>query len=347
MNPHDIGQAVWELTLTCNLHCTHCGSSAGHPRPDELTTTEAHHLITDLASLNTHEVCLMGGEPFLRPDLHTIATDITNHNIKLLLITNGYHVPTPPLQHLAALNPHAIATSLDGATPTTHDTIRGQPGSHAQVLQFLTTCTSLNLPTTVITTINKTNFHELPAIKDLLLDRHIAWQLQLATPKGRFHTKDALTTDQYYAAACFIAHLKKTYTKHELPLIGAHCFGYHSTHLPPLGLIPIWTGCPAGTHILSIKSNGDITGCLSLPDTYTEGNIRTTPLTDIWTSPHTFTYNRHFTPTNLGPNCTACPHGPTCKGGCMGTSTSFTTLPHNDPYCLHLIEQHQTQSLTP
>jgi MoaA/NifB/PqqE/SkfB family radical SAM enzyme len=30
--------AVWELTLRCDLACQHCGSRAGHARPDELST---------------------------------------------------------------------------------------------------------------------------------------------------------------------------------------------------------------------------------------------------------------------------------------------------------------------
>ena len=32
---------VWELTLRCNLACGHCGSRAGRPRANELTTGEA------------------------------------------------------------------------------------------------------------------------------------------------------------------------------------------------------------------------------------------------------------------------------------------------------------------
>ncbi len=37
--------AVWEVTLKCDLACRHCGSRAGHARPDELTTSEALDLV--------------------------------------------------------------------------------------------------------------------------------------------------------------------------------------------------------------------------------------------------------------------------------------------------------------
>ena len=32
---------VWEITLRCNLACSHCGSRAGTARQNELTTDEA------------------------------------------------------------------------------------------------------------------------------------------------------------------------------------------------------------------------------------------------------------------------------------------------------------------
>ena len=60
--------AVWEVTLRCDLACRHCGSRAGHARPDELTTEEALDLVRQLAELGVKEVTLIGGEAYLRPD---------------------------------------------------------------------------------------------------------------------------------------------------------------------------------------------------------------------------------------------------------------------------------------
>jgi len=37
--------AVWEITLKCNLACSHCGSRAGATRDNELTTSEALDLV--------------------------------------------------------------------------------------------------------------------------------------------------------------------------------------------------------------------------------------------------------------------------------------------------------------
>jgi hypothetical protein len=62
------------------------------------------------------------------------------------------------------------------------------------------------------------------------------------------------------------------YTFKELPITGAHCFGYHSKKLPNI-LLSTWTGCQAGISGIGIQSDGGIKGCLSLPDGYIEGYI--------------------------------------------------------------------------
>jgi radical SAM protein with 4Fe4S-binding SPASM domain len=280
----------------------------------------------------------MGGEPFLRKGWHRIAQATNDAGMKLLIISNGYAVTSEILSELVTLQPYAVSTSLDGATPTTHDRVRGKRGSYLKVLQFIAWLTEAELPVTVITTVNKLNFTELPDIKNFLLDKHIAWQVQIAAPEGRFQKKFSLTKEEFYAVGLFLASLRKRYTKEELPVIGAHCLGYHSQHLPSLGLSPRWTGCQAGLSILSIKSNGDVIGCLSTPETYIEGNVREKSIADIWNDPEAFPYNRKFSQKDLGEHCRGCTFGGTCKGGCLGMSTSFTAAPHNDPYCFHTIE---------
>jgi len=329
---------VWELTLRCNLKCLHCGSSAGKIREDELTTEEALKLCEDLAALKTKEVCLMGGEPFLRKDWHIIGKKICDLGMKLMVISNGYNNNKDIIAKLAELDPHAVSTSLDGATAEVHDYIRSVKGSFNKVMEYISLSQEAGLPTTVITTVSKINLKELPGIRDFLLGKRIAWQIQVATPEGRFPKKYALSKEEYYSVALFIASLQKKYKKGELPVIGAHCFGYHSRRFPSLGLYPVWMGCPAGIVVLSIKSNGDIIGCLAAPNTYIEGNIRERSIIDIWNDPNAFAYNRKFKIEDLGENCKDCTFGETCRGGCTGLSMGFTSKPHNHPYCFYKIE---------
>jgi radical SAM protein with 4Fe4S-binding SPASM domain len=264
--------------------------------------------------------------------------------MKLLIISNGYNISKDTISKLIKLDPYSVSTSLDGATAKTHDYIRGVNGSFKKVMEYISLSRDANLPTTVITTVSKLNIKELPDLRDFLLNKQIAWQIQIAAPEGRFSESFALSKEEYYSVALFIASMKNKYSVKELPVVGAHCFGYHSQHLPDLGLYPGWNGCQAGISVLSIKSNGDVTGCLATPGALIAGNIRERSIIDIWNDPNAFAYNRKFKIEKLGENCKDCKFGETCKGGCMGMSYSFTNKPHNDPYCLYKIEPELLQN---
>ena len=327
-------QVVWELTLKCNLKCLHCGSSAGRARKNELSTKEAIKLCKDLAEIDSKEVCFMGGEPFLRKDWYILGKEVKDLGMELLFISNGFMVNNDIISKLVKLEPYGVSTSLDGATAKTHDYIRGVKGSFKKVMNFISSSRKAGLPTTVITTVSKLNFKELPMIKDFLLEKNIAWQIQMATPEGRFPEKLMLSKEEFYSLGLFIASLHKKYSIRELPVIGAHCCGYYSNYIPIS-----WNGCQAGITILSIKSNGDAIGCLATPDEYIEDNIRNRSIVDIWNDPNSFAYNRKFKKEDLGENCKDCKYGEICKGGCMGVSTSLTGKLHNDPYCFYQIER--------
>ncbi len=325
--------------MACNLKCSHCGSSAGKARPDELTTDEALNLVEDLAKLKTQDVCLMGGEPLIRRDWHIIAKKVKDLGMRLMIISNGYNINRDIISKLVDLQPHSVSTSLDGGIAETHDKIRGVKGSFDKVIDYIESSKGADLPTTVLTTVSKLNLKELPMIRDFLLNKSIAWQIQIATPAGRFPRELALSKEEYYSVALFIASMQEKYKKGELPLIGAHCLGYYSSHFPCLGLYPVWTGCQAGITVISIKSNGDIIGCLSEPNSRVEGNIRERSVIDIWNDPNAFSHNRRFDVKDLGENCKDCKHGQVCRGGCTGMSVGFTGKPHNHPYCFYKIEK--------
>src|SRR6202050_4063450 len=71
--------AVWEITLACDLACRHCGSRAGHGRPDELSTEECLDLVDQMGELGVKECTLIGGEAYLRPDWIEIIRRLKKH----------------------------------------------------------------------------------------------------------------------------------------------------------------------------------------------------------------------------------------------------------------------------
>jgi len=333
------GCFIWELTLACNLRCLHCGSSAGKARENELTLKEALKLVKDLAELGTHEVCLMGGEPLIRKDWYEIAKEVRNYGMSLSIISNAYNISDDVINKFRKLEPHAISTSLDGGTAKTHDHIRGINGSFDRVMKYLELSRKADLPTSAITTVSRLNFKELPLIKDLLFDRFIAWQIQTASPIGRFPRDLVLNEEEFYALGLFIAVLKQKYTSRQMPVIGAHCLGYYSSKIPELGILPEWIGCQAGVSICSVQSDGFVKGCLSTPDEFIEGNIRERSIIDFWNDPNSFKYNRQFKKEDLGENCKDCKYGEKCRGGCISMSAAYTGKPFNSPFCFYRIEK--------
>lgn len=57
-------QAVWEMTLKCNMNCRHCGSRAGKQRENELTLDECLDIAQQLIDMGLEYITLIGGEIF-------------------------------------------------------------------------------------------------------------------------------------------------------------------------------------------------------------------------------------------------------------------------------------------
>jgi len=230
---------------------------------------------------------------------------------------------------------------LDGACAKTHDSIRGFKGSFKKCIKVLKLLKDNNIPTTIVSTIHKNNLAELPKIRDFILDKDIAWQIQIATPIGRFPKNLILSKEEYYSVSIFIASTRNLYSHKRLPIIGAHSIGYNSKLLRNTMLMPLWKGCQAGISTFGILSDGGVKGCMSLPDSFIEDNIRNRDIIDIWNDPEMFSYNRKFTTNDLNGDCKSCKYGKICKGGCLTVSSALSGMNHNDPYCLYLIEKEQ------
>lgn len=90
-------------------------------------------------------------------------------------------------------------------------------------------------------------------------------------------------------------------------------------------------GCPAGTHYMGIRPNGDVTPCPYLP--VFAGTLRKATLADLWTSSDLFTGIRRRT--SLGGRCGECEMNGHC-GGCRARAYGMTgDLMAEDPLCTH------------
>lgn len=128
--------AVWEITLKCNLACSHCGSRAGESRANELTTAECFDLIHQLAEVGIREVSIIGGEAFLRPDWLEIAREIGRSGMICTMTTGGYGISAETARRMRDAGIARVSVSVDGLEAT-HDRLRGKQGSFAQCFETM------------------------------------------------------------------------------------------------------------------------------------------------------------------------------------------------------------------
>ncbi|MBU7016836.1 MAG: radical SAM protein [Theionarchaea archaeon] len=331
----------WELTLRCNLQCVHCGSSASPSsiRGQELSLEECLSVVGQLAALKAKRITLTGGEPFLSEHWKPLAQFICEKGIELQFVSNSVLIDEPLVKNLEDLpGKITVGLSLDGATSRTHDYIRNRPGLFSKVIESIDLLNDHGIFVAIITTVHKDNFDELPEIYKILAPSGIyAWQIQMAMPIGRMSSKPekVLQGEDALLLAQFIARIRD---EGDLRVETADNLGYYNSLEPKLR-DSAWTGCMAGIRVLGIRSNGDITGCLSLLETTPEGNIRDKPLSIIWENPYNFSYNRNFKITDLKGVCKNCKFGSICRGGCSFLCQSFTGEYHNNPMCLRCYDK--------
>src|SRR4051812_34320212 len=127
---------VWEITLACNLKCAHCGSRAGRPRQQELSTDECLDVVRQLAELGTRDLNLIGGEAYLRRDWLTIVKAIADAGMHCSIQTGGRGLTLDKIKAAAAAGVGTLGISIDGPREI-HDRLRGFKGSFDQALGVL------------------------------------------------------------------------------------------------------------------------------------------------------------------------------------------------------------------
>jgi radical SAM protein with 4Fe4S-binding SPASM domain len=328
----------WELTLACNMRCRHCASAAGLPRARELTLDEALALCDQFPALAVQEVDFTGGEPLMRPDWWQIAEYLKGLQITTRMVTNGLGLTPETVDRMRSVGLATVAVSLDGLEAT-HDRIRAWPGLFRRVVAGMERVASAGMRVSAITAVNPLNLGELPAMRSLLESVGVnSWQLQPLLPQGRSHENSdlRLSDEQFVQVARFFRETHDASPDARFKIVPADSLGYF-TELD-LG-DPPWRGCTAGLASVGIRSDGRVTGCLSMADEIVEGDLRERDLWDIWFDEQAFPYSRHFSVSKLGPDCAGCDHAEQCRGGCSSMSYGCTGQFHNDPYCLHAIQR--------
>ena len=348
----------WNLTYRCNLACEHCYLDAGStPQVGtenfadrrELGTEECFKVIDDIAAFAPECLTILtGGEPLLRRDILEIVRRAAERGLWVVVGTNGVCITENVARRLAEAGARGLSLSLDALDPDRHDRFRMVRGAWRNTVEGAEILNRVGLPFIVQTTAGSHNRGELEAIADFAHDRLAAkvWNLYFLVPTGRGQFVSDMTPAQYDEVLASLYRIQRKYDRRML--VNAKCAPHYiktvleNAPRPGSGqaaetdpTIRTYSGgaggCPAGTHYMGIRPNGDVTPCPYLP--VFAGNLRRAALTDLWTSSALFTDIRRRA--SLGGRCGACEMNAHC-GGCRARAYGMTgDLMAEDPLCTH------------
>ena len=340
--------AVWEITLKCNLACSHCGSRAGQARSKELSTAEALDLVRQMAEVGIKEVTLIGGEAFLRPDWLEIAAAINQAGMRCTMTTGGYGITLETARKMKQAGIATVSVSIDGLEET-HDFLRGRKGAWKYAFKTMSHLKEVGIPFGCNTQINRLSAPEFPRIYECIRDAGArAWQIQLTVPMGNAADNAHMLLQPHELLDIYpmITSVARRAYSEGVQVQPGNNIGYYG---PEERLLrgrgkadewAFWQGCAAGLATLGIEADGAIKGCPSLPTAaYTGGNIRDRSLRDIVENAEELRFNLGAgTPEgtkHLWGFCKTCEFAELCRGGCSWTAHVFFNRRGNNPYCHH------------
>ena len=331
---------VAELTNRCNLRCAHCASASGKARPHELDGDQWCQVIDQLADAGCLSMTLIGGEAFMHPDWLSIARHVNRRGIELAIITNGLLQCDAIVEGLCSLELANLGVSLDAATPATYQAVRGVDGFNKTWAFIQKMAAFKRFPIVAITSFSKINIHEFEALAQLIKPGPATWQVQFVHSIGSRFDKSNALSPRPTARRCDASASSSSNPAISPWLAAMDDFGYFPRDPLHALLHQRWKGCPAGRHVLGIRSDGALLPCLSLGDPYIEGSLRHDSLLSIWQNPNTFAPFRYKAESLSGP-CAQCPKAARCLAGCPAMAVTGSGTLGDNPYCLRRHEENE------
>jgi radical SAM protein with 4Fe4S-binding SPASM domain len=330
---------VWEITLACDLACSHCGSRAGRRRRDELSTAEALDLIAQMAELGTRDVGLIGGEAYLRKDWLEIVAAVRAAGMECGLQSGGRNLTEERLAKAAAAGLQGVGISIDGLREV-HDEVRGVPGSYELALAALRNTSLHGMVATVNTQINTRSMPQLRELMDIVIDAGATnWQLAITVAMGNAADNPDLLLQPWHMLELMplLADLSLEARERGLFIQPANNIGYYGPYESTIRNVIQdeihWHGCNAGDTIFGIEADGTIKSCPGLPRVYAGGNVRDKSLREIWETAEPLAMTRRRTVDDLWGYCHGCYYAEVCMAGCTWTAHALFGRPGNNPMC--------------
>jgi AdoMet-dependent heme synthase len=199
----------WEVTRACQLACFHCRASATPGAlPGELDHEEGRALIDQVAGFGRPYpiLVLTGGDCLLRPDIFEIVDYATALGVPVAMSPSVTPMLTEDaIQNMVDRGVKAVSLSLDGATPNTHDGVRGIPGHFDETIPAIKSLVAAGLKVQINTTVMRANVRELAEIAKIIADAGVhIWEVFFLVHVGRGEATGAITPQEHEEVCHFL-----------------------------------------------------------------------------------------------------------------------------------------------
>ena len=289
---HLLWSAGLELTYRCNERCRHCYLDIHEEQTSscELSEKEWLKVVDQLARMGCMNVLVTGGEPTIHQAFLSICEHIIKRGMLCDVYTNGLDVSDALFDSLCKLPLNSISVSLYSGSSKFHDNVTGVPDSFKKTLANLLRFKSAGFDAYAKVPVFHKHLEDYFAAKKLGAKygfRVLASTILVPGHSGKSRNPMMMNSSEYME---FLKRETAPNTSLESPeLIEKHMEE------------PI---CQAGQSTLCVSPFGDVMPCNSFPAVC--GNIRKTPLPEIWRTSEIFGQLRKLRRRDASSRCAIC-----------------------------------------
>ncbi len=270
---------MFELTYNCNEKCVHCfnpgaarndNEKSTRNDRDEINLTHYANLLNELKNLGVVKIILTGGDPFVKKDIWKLIELISEKEFAFDIYTNGLAL-LGKVEKIAQFYPRSIGLSVYSADEKIHDAITRIKGSLNKTLLVAKDALLFGIPLYFkcpIMTINAKSYNTI---------------VDLAKEFGAIPQIDITLTDSVDGDTSIGEQLQVDGELLEIILRDQNIPLYVGPEAPNYGRQErdkTQAFCGAGTSLMNITPEGDVTPCNSFPTQF--GNLKTQTFKEIW-----------------------------------------------------------------
>lgn len=350
-----------DLTARCNLRCKYCYffENPGIEYSD-LSTAEWIRFFEELGSIGVMDVCLAGGEPFIRKDLKQILNSVVSNRMRFSLLSNGGLITDDIAAFIKKTGRcNSVQISIDGSRAEIHDTGRGKDSFDGAV-RGLKILQDHGIKVAVRYTIHHFNVDDLASAAKFLIE-------DLGLPGFGTNAASYFGNCRKNAGEIMLTHADRIKAMQTLVELNKKYNGRISAAAGPLAEARFFskmqkaadeqapafpqggrlTACGCYNSKLAVRSDGGITPCNMLPHIIL-GFINKDSILDVWQNSETLNNLRQRDQISLSEFefCKECEYTNYCTGNCPGAAYNYTSqVNHPSPDACYRIFLQQNSGM--